>query len=181
MRTTSALKTAALVITAVVLGLGTVQGSLAVWNTTTASAAGTVQAADFAVTLKSGSGAIQRLNANGQPATVALPALTGLKPGETRIIPVAVTNATAAGNGNFRIRTTSSTPTVTGAASGYLTATAGFGESDSCPAAAPPASAQLAQGGTATLCVAISLSSAAPATAGGQSNSVSVKLTATQL
>lgn len=181
MRTTSALKTAALVITAVVLGLGTVQGSLAVWNTTTASAAGTVQAADFAVTLKSGSGAVQRLSANGQPATVTLPALTGLKPGETRIIPVAVTNATAAGNGNFRIRTTISTPTVTGAASGYLTATAGFGESDSCPTAAPPASAQLAQGGTATLCVAISLSSAAPATAGGQSNSVSVKLTAAQL
>lgn len=180
MRTTSALKTAALVIAAVVLALGTVQGSLAVWNTTARASAGTINAADFAVTLTSESGAVQRLTTNGQPATVALPAMTGLKPGDTLTIPVTVTNATDAGSGNFRIRVTASAPTVTGPTA-KLTATAGLSATSTCPTSTPPVSAQLAQGASATLCVKVSLEDKLPATFSGQENKVSVNLQAVQL
>ncbi|MCQ2001786.1 hypothetical protein [Arthrobacter zhaoxinii] len=43
----STLKAAGLILAAVVLGLMTVQGSYALWNTTAPSNAGTIQAADF--------------------------------------------------------------------------------------------------------------------------------------
>lgn len=181
MRTTSALKTAALVIAAVVLALGTVQGSLAVWNTTTRASAGTINSADFAVTLTSESGAVQRLTTNGQPATVALPAMTGLKPGGTLTIPVTVTNATDAGSGSFRIRVTASAPTVTGPTAAKLTATAGLSATSTCPTSIPPVSAQLAQGASATLCVKVSLEDKLPATFSGQENKISVNLQASQL
>lgn len=181
MRTTSALKTAALLAVAVVLGLGTVQGSLAAWNATTASAAGTVQAADFAVTLTSAGGAAQRLTTNGQSSTVALPALTGLKPGQTQAVPVTVTNATDAGRGDFTIELTTAVLPPNGAASKFLKVTAGLQSSGSCPASGLPAAARLKQGGSATLCVAVTLDAQAPATAGGQANTISVKLTAAQV
>ena len=49
MKSLRALKAAGLVLVAVVLGLMTVQGSYALWNTTAPSNAGTIQAADFRV------------------------------------------------------------------------------------------------------------------------------------
>lgn len=180
MRTASALKTTSLLIAAVVLALGTVQGSLALWNTTTSSGAGMVQAADFAVLLKTGAGAEQRLSANGVPATVALPAITDLQPGQTQTVPVTVTNATNAGSGAFRIRLTASAPVVSGAKPPGLTATAGISATASC-SGQPPATVDLAQGARATLCVKVTLQDKAPATSGGQTSNAAVKLTATQL
>lgn len=180
MRTTSALKTAALLIAAVVLALGTVQGSLAVWNTSTTTRAGSIQAADFKVTLASGSGAPQRLSANGVPATVALPAITNLKPGETRTLPVAITNDTDAGNGAFRIRLTASTPVTSPKAPAQLTTTAGLSTAATCTTKTTT-SVDLAQGGDVILCITVALAADAPATLGGQTQGVSVKLTAAQL
>ncbi len=180
MRTTSALKTAALLIAAVVLALGTVQGSLAVWNTATSTSAGMVQAADFAVLLKAASGDEQRLSVNGVPATVTLPAVINLQPGETRVVPVTVTNAANAGSGAFRIRLTASTAVVSGAKTPGLAATAGISATGTCSGEAP-ATVDLAQGAQATLCVKVTLKAEAPATTGGQTSSVSVKLAATQL
>ncbi|MDN6300956.1 MAG: hypothetical protein L0J68_11915 [Micrococcaceae bacterium] len=180
MRTTSALKTAALLIVSVVLALGSVQGSLAVWNTATGSGAGTVQAADFAVLLKTASGNEQRLSANGAPATVTLPAVTNLQPGESRTLPVAVTNATNAGSGAFRIRLTASPAVVSGAKTPGLAATAGISTTGNC-SGQTSATVDLAQNGQATLCVKVTLQDKVPATSGGQTNSVSVKLAATQL
>lgn len=181
MRTTPALKTAALVIVAVVLALGTVQGSLAVWNTTARASAGSVNAADFKVELTSASGVAQRLTTNGQSATIALPPMTGLKPGGTLAIPVTVTNATDAGSGNFRIRVTASAPTVSGPTAAKLTVTAGLSATSTCPTSTPPVSAQLAQGASATLCVKVSLEDKLPATFSGQENKISVNLQAVQL
>ncbi|MGP9618169.1 hypothetical protein ACT3S2_14205 [Arthrobacter sp. AOP36-A1-22] len=179
MRTTSALKTAALLIVAVVLALGTVQGSLAVWNTATSTSAGTVQAADFAVTLQSGSTEPQRLPVNGAPAKIQLPGLNGLKPGEKRTVRLTVTDDTDAGLATFRIRVTASADVSDGAAD-YLTTTAEFSCSDKSPAKGP-SSADLEHQGSATLCVTVTLKSDAPATAGGQTSNLSVELTATQL
>ncbi|WP_417217153.1 hypothetical protein [Arthrobacter sp.] len=181
MRTTTALKTAAVLAAAVVLGLGTVQGSLAVWNATTASAAGTVRAADFDVVLTPAAGTPQRLSANGRPATVALPAITSLQPGQARTIPVTITNATDAGSGNFTIQVNTAAPTATGEAAGYLKATAGLTGSRSCAGSGVHPSARLAQGASATLCVTVELDAHAPATAGGRDGSIAVKLAATQL
>lgn len=183
MRTTSALKTAALVIAAVVLALGTVQGSLAVWNTTARASAGTINAADFKVTLTSGSGpdsVQQRLTTTGQPTTVT-PTIPAIKPGETLTIPVTVTNATDAGSGNFRIRVTASALPVTGPTAEKFTVTAGLSATSTCPTSTPPVSAQLAQGASATLCVTVNLEDKLPATFSGQENKVSVNLQAVQL
>ena len=51
MKSTTTLKAAGLVLIAVVLGMLTVQGSYALWNKSVSSNAGTVQAADFRISL----------------------------------------------------------------------------------------------------------------------------------
>ncbi len=51
MTSTRALKAAGLVLIAVVLGLLTVQGSYALWNKTVNAGAGTIQSADFRISL----------------------------------------------------------------------------------------------------------------------------------
>ncbi|MBO0908173.1 hypothetical protein [Arthrobacter sunyaminii] len=52
MKSLRALKATGLILAAVVLGLMTVQGSYALWNAAVPSNAGTIQAADFKVTVK---------------------------------------------------------------------------------------------------------------------------------
>lgn len=181
MRTTSALKTAALLIAAVVLALGTVQGSLAAWNTSTSVGAGSVKAADFKVMLNAGSATgPQRLSVDGVPATVALPAITNLKPGDTRTIPVTVTNATDAGNGVFRIRLTATAPTRSGPTAPELAVTAGLSSTAGC-ATRTETAIDLPQDTSATLCITVSLAENAPASLAGQSNGIGIKLTAAQL
>ncbi|WP_372696958.1 hypothetical protein [Arthrobacter sp. JSM 101049] len=172
------LKTAALVAAAVVLGLGTVQGSLAIWNTEAESGAGTVKAADFKVRLTTGPTTNQRLN--GGSTIVTLPAITGLAPGKTQTLSVPVTNDTNAGSGNFRVLVATTQPQLNNLPAG-LTATAGMLASGQCETSTWQRSVELAQQGTATLCVTVRMPDGTPATSGGLTGSISVELTATQV
>ena len=170
---------AGLVLAATLLGLLTVQGTLALWNTTASSTAQSLATAEFAVSVKSGEGATQYLT-DGD-SVVALAGQNNLLPGETRTTAIRVGNASNAGSGTFRARVTVGTPVATGELKNQLTLSITKAAGNDCSKTAQDSTVDLAQDQSALFCLHTKLSATAPATMSGSKNSISVPLNAAQL
>jgi len=198
MRGPRALRAAALIAAAVLLGLLTVQGTYALWNAATTGAPGTVQAASFTVNLTgtpSGQATPMTL-AGGQSASLALTTQNAvLSPGTATYANVLVGNASDAG-GAFSIGVTAGAPTLVNNAGGslatYLTVnaktgttaadcTATTGYSTPLNATSSLTSAAVPKAASIYMCFEVRLSSAAPAAVKGQSVNITIPLTARQL
>jgi hypothetical protein len=185
---------------AVVLGLLTVQGSLALWSHTTPAGAGTVRAAEMTVQVKdlTGGGSSTLQAAQAQPLQIA-GSPQELKRGGTVYHRVGLSNATDAG-GAFDVRVAAEGPatispaSAASALSGQLQlglATAAAGEA--CPTsgyAALPVGAgsagelprmTLAKGGAGVLCLRTQLASSAPMSVSGTQAGIRIALTAAQV
>lgn len=173
------LKVTGLVLAAVVLGLLSVQGSLALWNTTANSKAQNMSTADFSVSVKSGSGPTAYL-AEGT-AAVDLASQNPLKPGESNILAIRVGNATNASSGTFRIRLAPGTPVVGGALTNHLTVSLTKAQGSDCSKTVSVTSVDLAQDESALFCLQTTLALAAPATLSGAKATISLPLSTTQL
>lgn len=183
------LRAAALVVTAVLMGLLTVQGSYALWAAAASATAGAVTAASFDVSL-AGTPTGQVVNmttAGGQAGIISLSPSTALTPGTAVYSSVSATNNSDAG-GQFNISVTAGAPVVSnvagGALAGYVTVSA---KSATSAAACGTtgytglAPVTVPKGASTTLCYEVKLASNAPATVKGQAVSISIPLTATQL
>ncbi|WP_285245533.1 hypothetical protein [Pseudarthrobacter sp. fls2-241-R2A-127] len=195
MRTKRALKAAALIAAAVVLGLFTVQGTFALWNASAVAAPGTVSAASFDVALTAvNSGATTNMTlANGTPANLALSPAGTLGPGTSVSGGVVVTNNTNAG-GQFNTTITVGQPTVANSGSGTLasyiivnsktaasttecSSSTGYAQISTSGLVSPT----LGKGGSTIFCFQVSLASGAPSTVKGQAVTITLPLTARQL
>lgn len=175
------LKATTLVVLAVVLGLATVQGSLALWNKSVAVAPGAVTGADFRV-LVTGAGDVARpISTNGKPTSVELAGIDGLKPGGSKTIPVRVENAADAGSGTFRIRAALANPVITGTLRQQLSATIESSSGGSCAQRSPESSREIAQNASFTFCLTVQMKAGAPASFSGSTAEVAIDVTATQL
>ncbi|EMR00405.1 hypothetical protein [Paeniglutamicibacter gangotriensis] len=173
------LKVTGLVLAAVVLGLLSVQGSLALWNTTANSKAQNMSTADFSVSVKSDSGPTAYL-AEGTTA-VDLASQNPLKPGESNTLAIRVGNATNASSGTFRTRLAPGTPVVGGALKNHLTLSLTKAQGSDCSKTVSVTSIDLAQDESALFCLQTTLAPAAPATLSGAKGTISLPLSATQL
>lgn len=176
MRSLTALKAAGLVLAAVVLGLLTVQGSLALWNKAVPSTAGTVQAANFSVL-------VNGVEMSSLTGTQALN-LGELKPGASTYTQVQITNNVDAGS-NMRIQPVIATGTPTGGFAGYLTVktalpAAGQGCAGLTYSGLPDLGA-VARSATKTVCVQVSLDRNTPSSVLGTTASIPATLTVNQL
>ncbi|WP_425863826.1 hypothetical protein [Arthrobacter sp. TWP1-1] len=197
MNSTRALKATGLVLIAVVLALFTVQGSYALWNKAVSSNAGTVQAADFRISLTDTitSQVTDMTLANGTAATLSLSTTPAglIIPGQSTYAGVQVGNVTNAG-GDFTVRASTSTPIINNNAGSplapYLVVKAVAATSlsqcsqASLYAAATPSgtsSMDIAKAGTGVFCFQISLSADMPASLAGQTATIAIPITATQL
>lgn len=178
MRTSAALKAAALLGVAVVLALFTVQGTLALWNTAAVSETQAVTTADFAVLVAPAGGMPQRLISTG---TVSMPPVTGLMRGTSRTTAITVTNATDAGSGSFAVRATAGTTQVIGPLAPYLMTTVSSAQGTDCAVTQAVRTLDLAQGASGTMCLTVSLAADAPATVGGAAASTELTLSIQQL
>jgi hypothetical protein len=196
MRSSPMLKAAGLVLAAVLLGLLAVQGSYALWNTAVSANAGTIQAADFRVSLTDTSmnNTTDMTLPDGTAAAIALtttPAGTVL-PGQATYAGVRLGNVTNAG-GDFTIRAAlGSTPGKTDAGSGlagYLTVKAVAAAAlDQCSSAAlyasaPPAdlpAMTIAKGATGVFCFQVALNAATPAALAGSTAAITLPIVVTQ-
>jgi len=195
MRTRRALKAAALIAAAVVLGLFTVQGTFALWNASAVAAPGTVSAASFDVALTAvNSGATTNMTlANGTAANLALSPAGTLGPGTSVSGGVVVTNNTNAG-GQFNTTITVGQPTVANSGSGTLasyiivnsktaasttecSSSTGYAQISTSGLVSPT----LGKGGSTIFCFQVSLASGAPSTVKGQAVTITLPLTARQL
>ncbi|MCY0905694.1 SipW-dependent-type signal peptide-containing protein [Arthrobacter sp. H14-L1] len=194
MHTPRALKAAGLVLAAVVLGLLTVQGTYALWNSAVNSNAGTVQAADFRVSLTDGpTNTTTDMTVNGLPATVALSTtpIGVVIPGQSVYAGVQLGNVTNAG-GDFKIRATAGTPGITdssgsGFASVLSVKAVAADTLAQCQSAAlyagakNMASVDIAKNMTGVLCFQVTLDASAPGRLQGKSAGISIPLTVDQL
>jgi predicted ribosomally synthesized peptide with SipW-like signal peptide len=196
MRRFRLMKAAGLVLAAVLLGLLAVQGSYALWNQAASANAGTVQAADFRVSLTDTqtSNTTNMTLSDGTAAAIALTTSPAgaVVPGLATYAGVQLGNVTNAG-GPFTIRAAiGSTPTVSDAGSGlasYLTVKAVAATSlDQCSSAALYTSAlvtdlpnmTIAKGGTGVFCFQVALSAAIPAALAGSAAGVTIPIVVTQ-
>lgn len=175
------LKAAALVALAVVLGLATVQGSLALWNKSVAVTPGSVSGADFNVLVTGAGDVAKSVSTNGKPTQVVLAGIDGLKPGGSKTIPVRVENATDASSGTFRIRTALAKPVITGTLSQQLSATIESSVAGSCTQRSAGSSKEIAQGASFTFCLTVQMKAGVPASFAGSTAEVAVDVTAAQL
>ncbi|MFE5835218.1 hypothetical protein [Arthrobacter sp. NPDC056493] len=199
MRIPRALRAAALTAAAVLLGLLVVQGSYALWNATAPAAPGTVNAASFDVTI-TGAPSTQSMTMTtpaGQQASLALTTqtngLSALTPGSAAYASVTAANNSDAG-GPFSISLTAGIPQKVNAGSGTLadyltvraknaslpadcTSAAGY----QVPAGAGITSGPVAKTRTTIMCFEVTLSASAPTSVKGQSVTITVPLTASQL
>lgn len=195
MRIKRLLQAAALIAVAVVLGLLTVQGTYALWNATTSTAAGTVSSASFLVGLTSvpsGQATTMTL-ADGTPATLAITPTATLLPGGSVYGGVAVANNTNAG-GAFDTAITVARGPLTSTGDGSLAqnvtvntkivslpadcnTTTGYTALGASGLVSPP----VAKGGTTVFCFQVTLNSSAPATVKGQAVNIPLTLTARQI
>jgi len=198
MKSTRTLKAAGLVLIAVVLGMLTVQGSYALWNTSTGANLGTVQAASFQVDLADAvTGQHTNMTtANGTAATLALTTMPAgvIIPGDSTSATYAgvqVTNLSDAG-GDFTIRATTSAPVVrTGSSlAGSLvikvvtaTTLAQCSQADTFKNAVPnaPAAVDISKGATGAFCFQITLDASMPANLSGQTAQIAIPITVNQL
>lgn len=198
MRAAQVAKVAGLVAAALVVGFFTVEGSYALWNRLVPAGAGTVQSADFIITLTSShnSGTYQMVLADGTPATVAIDSvaapLAKLFPGAPVYAAVSVKNATAAGSA-FTVWATVGPPVVSGSGpsgglSQYLSLQSAVAPSlnqcSSLPAAAYQSTfpgVQITKGGSAIICFRVLLAPTAPSALQGESASIAVPLHVEQI
>jgi hypothetical protein len=193
MRNRQALKAAALLAAAVVLGMLTVQGSYALWNATAPLGAGTIHAADFRVSLGSGDTNVDMTMEDGTPATLALETAPAgkLLPGSAVRAGVKLTNLTDAG-GEFTIRAhITSAPTISSATlAEYLNiAATGAGSLEECenPALFTAAatgtlpSIDLAKGESGVICLQATLSQHTPPSLHDTTTTISIPLAAEQI
>lgn len=198
MRAAQAAKVAGLVAAALAVGFCTVEGSYALWNRHFPATAGTVQSADFVVTLTGShnSETYPMVLSDGSAATVAVDTtatpLDQLFPGAPVYAAVSVGNATVAGSA-FTVRATTSPAVVTdsgpnGGLSRYLSlqsaVAASLDQCSSVPAAAYQSAfpgVQIPKGDSAVICFRILLSTTAPSTVQGESASIAVPLHVEQM
>ncbi|GAA4656737.1 hypothetical protein [Arthrobacter cryoconiti] len=195
MRTTHMMKAAGLVLAAVILGLLVVQGSYALWNKQASMAAGTVQAADFRISLTdtNASNTTDMTLPNGTAATLALSTspIGVLVPGKPAYAGVAIANVTNA-SGDFTVQATMGTVSIqndAGGLAGFLNVKAVAAASlDKCPDASlftgVPTSAlpseSIAKNSSTAICFQVMLAPTAPASTVGKSASISIPLLVTQ-
>ncbi|WP_434618331.1 SipW-dependent-type signal peptide-containing protein [Arthrobacter sp. A5] len=199
MHTPRALKAAGLVLAAVVLGLLTVQGTYALWNAAVNSNAGTVQAADFRVSLNDTQTnttmdmTLANGTPDGRPATIALSTtpIGVVIPGQSVYAGVQLGNVTNAG-GDFTIKASAGAPGKTDTAGSGVAAllsvkavaasTLAQCQSAALYANAPAtASVSIAKNASAVLCFQVTLAVNAPGSLQGKSASISIPLTVDQL
>lgn len=183
MRIKTMVQTAAVIGLAVVAGLLGVGGTWALWNASAPAQMGTVQAADFQVTVNGSPLAAQGVSANAKPETQGA-ALTPKTPVYSII---AITNATDA-SGPFSLRTVLGQPKATGTAAALASSlsiqTASMPASNRCADATytgTPAATTITKGATARLCLRMSLPHNAPDTLAQATATVTVPVTATQI
>ncbi|MFE4833792.1 hypothetical protein ACFRAU_03820 [Arthrobacter sp. NPDC056691] len=188
------LRAAALVAAAMLMGLLTVQGSYALWAVAASATPGTATAASFDVSLTgTPTGQVTNMTLpGGQAAIISLNPSTALTPGNAVYSSVSAINNSDAG-GQFNISVTAGAPVVSNVAGGalatYVTvaartaATAGTCGTTNYLAipAGGLTSVAVPKGTSATLCFEVRLASNAPATVKGQSVTITIPLTATQL
>ncbi|WP_104091138.1 hypothetical protein [Arthrobacter sp. GMC3] len=197
MQSTRALKATGLVLVAVLLGLLTVQGSYALWNKSASTNAGTVQAAEFRVSLTDTitNQATDMTLDDGTAASFSLSTTPSgvVVPGQSSYAGVQLGNATNAG-GEFTIRASTGAPVVGGNTGSplapYLSVKVVAASSLSqCSQAALYATApsngtgtlDIAKAATGVLCFQISLAATMPASLTGQSTRIAVPIIVNQL
>ncbi|MEW1979585.1 SipW-dependent-type signal peptide-containing protein [Citricoccus sp. NPDC079358] len=183
MRIKTMVQTAAVISLAVVAGLLGVGGTWALWNASAPAQMGTVQAADFSVTVNGSPLASQGVTATARPETSGA-ALTPKTPVYSII---AITNATNA-SGPFSLRTVLGQPTTSNTpaalASNLTIQTASMPASNKCADASytsTPTATTITKGATASLCLRMSLPQNAPGTLTQTTATVAVPVTATQI
>ncbi|WP_427016737.1 hypothetical protein ACQCSX_18740 [Pseudarthrobacter sp. P1] len=196
MRSSRMMKAAGLVLAAVLLGLLAVQGSYALWNNAVSANAGTVQAADFRVSLTDTqtNNTTDMTLSDGAAAAIALTTTPAgvVVPGQAAYAGVQLGNVTNAG-GDFTIRAAiGSTPGKTDNGSGlagYLSVKAAAAAAlDQCSSAALYTSAlttdlpalNIAKGATGVFCFQVTLSAATPAGLAGSTAGVTIPIVVTQ-
>ena len=178
MGTRTVLNTGALLAVAGILGLGTVQGTLAAWNAAAASKTQTVATAQFSLSIKAADAAAQQLSVSGQE--VSLPGTTGLLPGTSRTTALTLTNTSDAGSGTLGAAVQVGSPRVSGPLAAYLGTDIYRAQGTDCSVAAAPSQMELAQGKSAVLCLRTTLAGNAPATLGGAGAKITFALGTTQ-
>lgn len=192
-----ALKASGLVLAAVVLAMFTVQGSYALWNKSAGSGAGTVQAADFRISLTDtqASRVTEMTLPDGTAATLALSstAAGALMPGQSSYAGVQVNNLTDAG-GDFTVRAGTApavvtnnpgstlaqylaVKTVTAASLAQCSQAGIYGQA----ATSGTAMVDVPKNGSGVFCFQISLAADMPANVGGQSAQIAVPIVVNQL
>lgn len=196
MKSSRTLKAAGLVLIAVVLGLLTVQGSYALWNKSASSNAGTIQAADFNVTLAKNltDEPISMTTSEGTAATLQLSttSIGALNPGDKTYSGVQVRNSTNA-SGVFTIRAIAGIPVITNTPGSslaqHLSIQVATAESlDQCTSASftastppTPVPLDIANKASGVFCFQVSMAADMPASANGKTASISVPITVNQL
>jgi predicted ribosomally synthesized peptide with SipW-like signal peptide len=189
MSRTHVLKSAAVLLGAVIAALMCVSGTLALWSATAESEAGTITAADFSVTLVGANGkGAQMTLPNGTSASVEMAAGDRtLTPGKSVHAAVEVKNTTMIGR-DFTIRASIGQPAVSGDSPQLREAlsltTAQAADRGSCPSAkysSAPSSADIAEGESAVFCVRITLAEDAPISIAEQTATITLPITADQL
>ncbi|NMR30391.1 hypothetical protein [Crystallibacter degradans] len=119
MGTKSIMKASALLAAAIVLGFLTVQGTYALWNKMVPVGAGTIQAADFRVSLTDLSTGvpIDMTDSAGTSALVSLKPTGSPSPGKPAYAGVRISNVTNAGS-DFAVRASTGDVSITNVAPG---------------------------------------------------------------
>jgi uncharacterized protein YaiE (UPF0345 family) len=197
MKSTRALKATGLVLIAVVLALFTVQGSYALWNKAVSSNAGTVQAADFRISLTDTitSRVTDMTLADGTAATLSLSTtpIGVVIPGQSTYAGVQVGNVTNAG-GAFTVRASTSTPIIDNNAGSPLapymvlktvaaTSLSQCSQASLYAAATPSgvASTDIAKAETGVFCFQLTLAGTMPVNLSGQTATIAIPISANQL
>lgn len=179
MRIKAMLQTAAVLGLAVVAGLVGVSGTWALWSSSAAADAGTVQAANLVVDVNG-----DRMFTDGTSATVTLAdpgrALTPNTPVE---LTVTLANQSDAGAG-LDLRATLGTATIESDNAALPAAIAVQSAVGSCDAATefgPTATAAIGQGAAQDFCVRLSLPTSAPATLAQSEATVAIPVDVVQI
>ncbi|MDJ0317137.1 hypothetical protein [Arthrobacter antibioticus] len=196
MKTTHALKATGLVLIAVVLGMLTVQGSYALWNKVANANAGSIQAANFQISLTDSvtSTAMNMTSEAGNAATMSLSTtpLGTVIPGQSAYAGVKLGNESDAG-GVFTVRAITSAPVIDNnsgsALAQYLgTKVVAATSLDQCSqpslySAATPVTAtiDITKGSTGVFCFQTTLAANMPASLTGQSAEVAIPIVVNQL
>jgi predicted ribosomally synthesized peptide with SipW-like signal peptide len=182
MRVTARLKTAAVIGLAVVVGMLGVGGTWALWNAAVPSGAGTVQAANFKITLNKADMAVNGMTVQATPEDPTGP----LKPGTSVYAAFIVANHTNAGTPT-PVTAAVAAPRITQADTPALKNTLTVQVSE--PTSGDCAQAKYAEAGTSTtikqygsarFCLRTSLPAGTSTAVRGQSATVAVNVTAIQ-